>query len=35
MQRLIAEGVRPDVISVFRYPDLPRVAEALFPQGWE
>tara|TARA_R110002051_G_scaffold40694_1_gene84590 strand:+ start:4988 stop:7342 length:2355 start_codon:yes stop_codon:yes gene_type:complete len=32
---LVAEGVRPDVISVFRNPDLPRVAESLFPQGWE
>ena len=32
---LIADGIKPDVISVFRNPDLPRVAEALFPQGWE
>ncbi|MEM8536817.1 MAG: TRAP transporter large permease subunit [Pseudomonadota bacterium] len=32
---LIAEGIRPDAISVFRYPDLPRVEEVLFPQGWE
>ena len=32
---LIAEGVRPDSISVFRYPDLPRYATELFPQGWE
>ena len=32
---LIAEGVRADVISLFRYPDLPREAQALFPQGWE
>ena len=32
---LIAEGVRPDAISVFRNPDLPRYAEPLFPQGWE
>ncbi|MDR9427567.1 MAG: TRAP transporter large permease subunit [Salibaculum sp.] len=32
---LISEGVRPDSISIFRYPDLPRVAESLFPGGWE
>ena len=32
---LIDGGVRPDAISVFRNPDLPRYAEPLFPQGWE
>ncbi|MEO1194995.1 MAG: TRAP transporter large permease subunit [Pseudomonadota bacterium] len=32
---LIAEGVARDAISVFRYPDLPRIEEALFPRGWE
>ncbi len=32
---LIAEGVKPDTISVFRYPDLPRHEGALFPSGWE
>ncbi|MDJ0994091.1 MAG: TRAP transporter large permease subunit [Dinoroseobacter sp.] len=32
---LVAEGVARDAISVFRYPDLPRVEEALFPNGWE
>ena len=32
---LLAEGVARDAISVFRYPDLPRVDEALFPGGWE
>ncbi len=32
---LIAEGVRPDAISVFRYPDLPRYENVLFPNGWE
>ncbi len=32
---VVAEGVRPDAISVFRYPDLPRYETALFPQGWE
>ncbi len=33
--QLIGEGVRPEAISIFRYPELPRVEEALFPQGWE
>ena len=32
---LVAEGVAREAISVFRYPELPRVGEALFPQGWE
>ena len=32
---LIAEGLRPEAISVFRYPDLPRVAEHVFHGGWE
>ncbi|MDG4647574.1 TRAP transporter large permease subunit [Roseibacterium sp. SDUM158017] len=32
---LLAEGVVRDAISVFRYPDLPRVEEHLFPGGWE
>jgi len=32
---LIAEGVAREAISVFRYPDLPRVEEHLFPGGWE
>ncbi len=32
---LIASGTHRDSISVFRYPDLPRVGEALFPGGWE
>ncbi|MCK0166991.1 TRAP transporter large permease subunit [Jannaschia sp. S6380] len=32
---LIADGVARDTISVFRFPELPRVEEALFPQGWE
>ena len=32
---LIAEGVRPDNISIFRFPDLPRIGEPIFPQGWE
>jgi TRAP-type mannitol/chloroaromatic compound transport system permease large subunit len=32
---LIASGVGADKISIFRYPDLPRAAEAIFPKGWE
>ena len=32
---LIAEGVARESISVFRYPELPRVEEALFPDGWQ
>jgi hypothetical protein len=32
---LLAEGVPREAISVFRYPELPRIDEALFPQGWE
>lgn len=41
---LLAQGIHPDTISVFRYPDLPRLAEPIFPQfvdgatvggGWE
>ena len=32
---LVNSGVNPVEISRFRYPDLPRVTEALFPGGWE
>ncbi|MEM9798532.1 MAG: TRAP transporter large permease subunit [Pseudomonadota bacterium] len=32
---LIAEGVARDTISTFRFPDLPRIEEPLFPGGWE
>ncbi|CUH66648.1 Neu5Ac permease [Thalassovita gelatinovora] len=34
-QNLVSSGVKPDSISIFRYPDLPRVAESVFPGGWE
>ena len=34
-QDLIAAGVGADKISIFRYPELPRMAEAVFPKGWE
>ncbi|WP_375227577.1 TRAP transporter large permease [Roseobacter sp. S98] len=32
---LVNSGVKPDTISVFRYPDLPRIEEPVFPKGWE
>ncbi|ABD54818.1 TRAP transporter large permease [Jannaschia sp. CCS1] len=32
---LIADGVPRETISTFRYPELPRIEEALFPGGWE
>ena len=32
---LVQSGVARDAISVFRYPDLPRVDQPLFPGGWE
>ncbi len=32
---LVSEGVIRESISVFRFPELPRVEEALFPGGWE
>ncbi len=32
---LLVSGIRSDVVSVFRYPDLPRIGEPVFPQGWE
>ncbi|MCR8825557.1 TRAP transporter large permease subunit [Pseudosulfitobacter koreensis] len=32
---LVNSGVKADTISIFRYPDLPRMAEPVFPQGWE
>ncbi len=32
---LVAGGASPLDISKFRYPDLPRVSESLFPGGWE
>ena len=32
---LVNSGIKPDTISVFRYPDLPRIEEPVFPRGWE
>lgn len=32
---LVNSGVKPDAISVFRYPDLPRLAQPVFQGGWE
>jgi TRAP-type mannitol/chloroaromatic compound transport system permease large subunit len=32
---LVGQGIRPDAISVFTYPELPRLGVPVFPQGWE
>ena len=32
---LVNQGIRPDAISVFSYPELPRLGVPVFPQGWE
>jgi len=32
---LVNSGIKADTVSLFRYPDLPRVAESVFPQGWQ
>ncbi|MFK7834781.1 MAG: TRAP transporter large permease subunit [Sulfitobacter sp.] len=32
---LVNSGIREDTVSLFRYPDLPRIAEPVFPSGWE
>lgn len=32
---LLADGVTREAISVFTYPDLPRIAQPLFVGGWE
>ena len=32
---VVNSGVKPDVISLFRFPELPRIAEPVFVQGWE
>ncbi|MDF1668885.1 MAG: TRAP transporter large permease subunit [Roseovarius sp.] len=32
---VVATGVKAETISTFRYPDLPRMAEPVFPRGWE
>ena len=32
---LIAQGIKSDTISIFRYPELPRIAEPVFIGGWE
>jgi TRAP-type mannitol/chloroaromatic compound transport system permease large subunit len=34
-EALRASGVKEDLISIFRYPDLPRIAQPVFAQGWE
>lgn len=32
---LVNSGVPNDAVSKFRYPDLPRISESVFPAGWE
>ncbi|MFP7673235.1 TRAP transporter large permease subunit [Marivita sp. S0852] len=32
---LVSEGTNPKAISIFRFPDLPRTGEPVFPMGWE
>ncbi len=32
---IVASGVKEEIISVFRYPDLPTYGEPVFPRGWE
>ena len=32
---LLASGINPETVSVFRYPDLPRIAEPVFEGGWQ
>ena len=32
---LVDSGIKYETISVFSYPDLPRIGESVFPQGWE
>ncbi|NVO23678.1 TRAP transporter large permease subunit [Donghicola mangrovi] len=32
---LVASGVKEEIISIFRYPELPRIPEHVFAQGWE
>ncbi|QDC09732.1 TRAP transporter large permease subunit [Oceanicola sp. D3] len=34
-REILATGVHRDDVSVFRYPELPRVEVPLFPGGWE
>ncbi|MCK0148668.1 TRAP transporter large permease subunit [Marivita sp. S6314] len=33
--QLVSDGMNPNAISIFRNPDLPRIEEPVFPQGWE
>ena len=32
---LVNSGVKPDTISLFRYPEMPRIETPVFPSGWE
>jgi len=31
----VATGLHPDKITIFRNPELPTIAESVFPRGWE
>jgi TRAP-type mannitol/chloroaromatic compound transport system permease large subunit len=32
---VVATGLKPETISVFTHPELPRIGTPVFPQGWE
>ena len=32
---LVASGIHPNNISIFRFPDLPRIEHEVFPRGYE
>ena len=34
-RELVNSGIKPDTISIFRYPELPQIAEPVFPSGWD
>ena len=34
-KNVVASGFKPEAISVFTHPELPRAAYPVFPQGWE
>ena len=34
-RELVASGIHPNDISIFRYPDLPRIEHEVFPRGYE
>ena len=32
---LVNSGIKADTVSLFRYPDLPKVGVSVFPSGWD